>query len=805
MNRRTWILTTAGILIPIILIVALFVAYRRGRIGGDVLTGIADAVGVEREPRLFEAPPEEWTKLISAMTRGDAWADLAYELEWLAANDPTAYEKHELRYLHARALTAAEEWDEALDLLDPEIEEGDYPQLALYHAARALDGTGDEENASRYRRRLIEGHAGSIYAIPAVQEELAYLVEHADPSAALSWVRSLPSAIPESTRRESEAMAIVALFEEDRSTAIGAGLALLARRHTDDAAERILELFERENVAASLNAEQRYLIARTASSHRHFGHAIELLRPLRQAIPGRLDDINFALGRAHFFNEDFASAEEAYRYAARVARSRAWQSRFFYHASRAAQLQGNDDVAESLMADSIRVRGSYDSTAASLAQRMRTRAKGGRWSDARADLEYLRKIFPRGETIIDASLAYGVACVAAGRNTEALEVLGRIDRRRLDPYERAEILYWRGRALESENPLGALDEYLDVLRMPVATHYKHFIYERFEVPEIREQVDAAIERRRTALTTAREDGLLGDARDIQREIVLLSDHSVPELLRLGQIYALFPQYSAVLRATPAELPSLPLEGGSKGERLIAMGLYDEAASYVDDLYPLNSLESALTRAIVDRLGGRTRPSVRAAEILMNRVPDDFSPHLLPIEIRKLLYPDYFSDLIWQESQEHGADPRLLISIMREESRFDPNAKSPAAARGLLQFIFLTARQIGEKLGLEGLRSEDLYEPETIIRLGARYVGDLMKEFDGNRYKAAAAYNAGPAQSKLWSRLAPGDGDDYFLATIYFDETKHYVRKVLNSYQRYAEIYGDSLFADARENPEQDLQ
>ena len=53
---------------------------------------------------------------------------------------------------------------------------------------------------------------------------------------------------------------------------------------------------------------------------------------------------------------------------------------------------------------------------------------------------------------------------------------------------------------------------------------------------------------------------------------------------------------------------------------------------------------------------------------------------------------------------------------------------------------------------------------------------------------AAAYNAGPNQARLWARMAPAPGDDMFLSAINFDETKDYVRKVLNSYERYGEIY-----------------
>ncbi|MCU1228643.1 MAG: Soluble lytic murein transglycosylase Slt, partial [Acidobacteria bacterium] len=90
-----------------------------------------------------------------------------------------------------------------------------------------------------------------------------------------------------------------------------------------------------------------------------------------------------------------------------------------------------------------------------------------------------------------------------------------------------------------------------------------------------------------------------------------------------------------------------------------------------------------------------------------------------------------------------------------------------------------------------LAPEELYDPRVIIRLGAKYISELSGKFSADRYKTAAAYNAGPNQVALWSRFAPAAGEDFFLSSINFDETKHYVRKVMNSYARYGEIYGGS--------------
>jgi soluble lytic murein transglycosylase-like protein len=250
-----------------------------------------------------------------------------------------------------------------------------------------------------------------------------------------------------------------------------------------------------------------------------------------------------------------------------------------------------------------------------------------------------------------------------------------------------------------------------------------------------------------------------------------------------------PAYRAILELQPEPFAQLPLaENAGRLELLVAMGLFDDAIDDVIDGYPLTPPASALTRSVALNLGGAPRESIRAIELSMNGVPDDFVPQLLPAQLRQLLYPRYFYDAIVEEARRHGADPRLVLSIMREESRFDPRAKSAAAARGLLQFIITTARDVGQRVGLVDLSPEDLYDPRIVIRLGTRYLAELQEAFGGDPYKAAAAYNAGPNQVRLWARQSPGEGADAFFTTINFEETKNYVRKVLNSYERYGEIY-----------------
>jgi soluble lytic murein transglycosylase len=262
-----------------------------------------------------------------------------------------------------------------------------------------------------------------------------------------------------------------------------------------------------------------------------------------------------------------------------------------------------------------------------------------------------------------------------------------------------------------------------------------------------------------------------------------------ELEELRALYAKSPDYLEILALTPAPFAKIPnADPESRLDLLMAMGVFDDAIDGIVQRYGLRPAGAALTRSLALNRGGASRDSIYAIEVMMNGIPRDYVPELLPRAVRELLYPRYFYEYIDEDANRYGADPRLVLSIMREESRFNPRAKSAAAARGLLQFIITTARQVGQDLGILEVSSGDLYDPRMIIQLGAKYISTLLEEFEGNGYRAAAAYNAGPNQVRLWSRLTPADGDDYFLSAINFSETKHYVRKVRNSYERYGEIY-----------------
>ena len=152
---------------------------------------------------------------------------------------------------------------------------------------------------------------------------------------------------------------------------------------------------------------------------------------------------------------------------------------------------------------------------------------------------------------------------------------------------------------------------------------------------------------------------------------------------------------------------------------------------------------------------------------------------------------YKADLV-REARKNKIDPRFLLAIMKQESSFRANAKSPAGARGLLQLVYDTALKYAKKAGYPQLRPDDLYRPATSIALGSVYVGELAEEFDGLYEAIAASYNGGEDNAARWlGRTKPKD-PGIFAAEVGFAETKNYVFKVMNNYRAYRELYTEDL-------------
>jgi soluble lytic murein transglycosylase len=156
----------------------------------------------------------------------------------------------------------------------------------------------------------------------------------------------------------------------------------------------------------------------------------------------------------------------------------------------------------------------------------------------------------------------------------------------------------------------------------------------------------------------------------------------------------------------------------------------------------------------------------------------------------MLYPKPFWKHVKEYAAANGLNPYLVLSIMRQESAFNPRARSYAGARGLMQLMPTTARQVSRALELPRFQQAMLFRPASNIALGTRYIATQLKRYNGNRVLALAAYNAGPHRAYRWYKKWAHLPLDEFIEHIPFRETRLYVKLILRNMMAYEYLYPD---------------
>lgn len=144
---------------------------------------------------------------------------------------------------------------------------------------------------------------------------------------------------------------------------------------------------------------------------------------------------------------------------------------------------------------------------------------------------------------------------------------------------------------------------------------------------------------------------------------------------------------------------------------------------------------------------------------------------------EVLYPKPYFEVLTKALKNEKIDPIILLSLIRQESVFNPLARSPVGARGLMQIMPTTARRLKRSV-----RDKQLVNPEINIELGTKYVKNLLKRYDGNLVYVLSAYNAGESRVERWKNLY-FDTDETILKNIEaipFLETRNYVKLIFRN-------------------------
>lgn len=146
---------------------------------------------------------------------------------------------------------------------------------------------------------------------------------------------------------------------------------------------------------------------------------------------------------------------------------------------------------------------------------------------------------------------------------------------------------------------------------------------------------------------------------------------------------------------------------------------------------------------------------------------------------KMKYPVEYSSYITKYAHENDLDPYLVVAVIKQESNFIADARSPYAG-GLMQLTEVTANEYAQKLGLENY---DYMEPKTNIQIGCFVLASLLEKY-GVCDTALAAYNAGVGNVDSWLENPDYSKDGRTLYKIPYSETRHYVEKINNYREEY---------------------
>jgi soluble lytic murein transglycosylase len=307
--------------------------------------------------------------------------------------------------------------------------------------------------------------------------------------------------------------------------------------------------------------------------------------------------------------------------------------------------------------------------------------------------------------------------------------------------ESAAALYWRGRLyeLQDHKPALAAANY-----RAVVARYQHYFY-------------AQMSRERLKV--------LGQ----------------PELVSQTQVDGYQPQAVPHLVDTfPADSPHIAKA------RLIANAGLNDYISQELAADPDYEQWGALAEAQIYASFGET---YRAMRSLKKALPYATSAPInsIPLAYWQILFPEPWWDTIKAESAKNGLDPYLVASLIRQESEFKPDVISYANAYGLMQLEPNVGRSLARQEGISGFQTYQLLNPEINIRLGTKYLRQMLDHFGGVQEYALAAYNAGDSRVIDWQAAGPYRGLDEFVESIPFTQTRDYVQAILRNEEIYRGI------------------
>jgi soluble lytic murein transglycosylase-like protein/TolA-binding protein len=753
------------------------------------------------------------------------WEGARADIETLRSTEPALFNSGSYSYLLGRiaeqsgdATTATIRYQESVNT--------QLAEYALWRLARFARTTGDLTLEREHLRRLLSTVPTSILRDAASLRLAESFSESGDFNSAINSARTIVATKNVALAREAATLVAAAYNRSQKKTeARDAYLKLLmqmpdASRPDDFALTAVRELDELDkNDAGVLKLSEADHLLR--ASVYHFNRDFKGARTHYQAVvdansqSGTVPNALYQLGRGYYLESNYEQATKLFQQVVdQHAQTSSARDALGFLASSYVRMKRAQDAVTTYqlllqrfpdapnpertylnIIDALHEAGRY-ADALTWVQQAQTRFKNdlggglalfarlrihlaqGQWSEVVRDADELSKFadlggtrVPGGTTNVEVSFLRAFALEQLGRTDEAISAYLAI------PDGRNE--YYGARATQRLLALGAKES---------------------TRPKIRSRFNSLS-------TVAQNDE---GRRTLQTRLRLTQDQSErTELLKaLASLYEALPAYKLQrfnLLSLENRIPK-PVGGDAetRGGVLWKLGLYDEAmpefyATTTSSTAPAGqsvSNDEAYTMAVYSLRGGFANRAVRFAEQFWRTVPADYVIDLAPRDLTELLYPAPYRSSLLRHAPNRNVDPRFVLSIARQESRYQADAKSVAAARGMMQFIPSTALEIAAQLKLAQFKQGDLYHPDTAILFGSEYLSTLFQQFPNQPQAVAGSYNGGADNLARWIGRSKSAEPDRYVPEIGFSQTKDYVYKVMANFWNYQRLY------DAQLNPQQ---
>jgi soluble lytic murein transglycosylase-like protein/TolA-binding protein len=610
-----------------------------------------------------------------------------------------------------------------------------------YLRGRIADRQGDWARAREEFRKV--GSGNPLYAV-ASWHAARLSVRLRDDAAAMQFLAVLPRNFPAELKmqlaREAGGPVALQIYDSvntresryERARALGdsgAFWALIREDTSDDVALDSVRL-----VAATANTPKDQMDAgEVFSNHRQFEDALPLYRRAADAV-SFAPEARYRIARIHFLRGNYQLAIDAYRAIATDFRATDWEKESEYQ-----------------IASSYWRLGDYRNS-------------------EKAYVDYIRK---HGQTGMREAATRNLVDVyrALGENQKAVVTLDRALATRLSTATRQVFLFTKAKILFVEKRYAAalaIFQQLGKTRLrsaPGGTIGEEVEY--FQALSYSRLGNSAASRRIWQKLARTPFSYYGQraAEKLGQEPVRTAGDAC--LSNPSAIWAnIEAEADAVRRPLRNEMDST----ADVLTELVFLKQWNEAAQWMNWSKTQTPRRAA---AAIAYLGGRYDRSISIAD----RLPK--TGETLP-----LVYPAGYRNLICDAASAHKVDPLWLHAIIWQESKYNPNVRSGASARGLMQFIPETARAVASSIGMQTVSAEQLYEPSVNIQLGAAYWSSLTQKLTAPEL-ALASYNGGPDNVQRW--LSKSGDPELFVADIGFVETKRYVMLVFSARAAYASL------------------